>query len=109
MNTTELVIEMRPEKNSGPLGIWTHDLCGPLPAVSSRSVLPSKLLPVVGDVIVSGNPFSFGPISLVISHSAMFLSIATPVEKGFIGFYGELVIQKAPAMASAFSLFNSIA
>lgn len=53
-------------------------------------------------------PFSFGPISLVISHSAVFLSIATPVEKGFIGFYGELVIQKAPAMASAFSLFNSI-
>ena len=27
MNTTELVIEIRPEKNSGPYGIWTHDLC----------------------------------------------------------------------------------
>ena len=26
MNTTELVVEMRPEKNSGPYGIWTHDL-----------------------------------------------------------------------------------
>ena len=27
MNTTELVVEMRPEKNSGPYCIWTHDLC----------------------------------------------------------------------------------
>ena len=27
MNTTELVVEIRPEKNSGPYGIWTHDLC----------------------------------------------------------------------------------
>ena len=26
MNTTEVVVEMRPEKNSGPYGIWTHDL-----------------------------------------------------------------------------------
>ena len=26
MNTTELVVEMRTEKNSGPYGIWTHDL-----------------------------------------------------------------------------------
>ena len=27
MNTTELVAEIRLEKNSGPNGIWTHDLC----------------------------------------------------------------------------------
>ena len=27
MNTTELEVEMRPEKNSGSNGIWTHDLC----------------------------------------------------------------------------------
>ena len=27
MNTTELVVELRSEKNSGPHGIWTHDLC----------------------------------------------------------------------------------
>ena len=27
MNTTELVVEMRPEKNSGANGIWTHDFC----------------------------------------------------------------------------------
>ena len=27
MNTTELVAEMRPEKNSGLYRIWTHDLC----------------------------------------------------------------------------------
>ena len=27
MNTTELVLEMRPEKNSGKYGIWTHNLC----------------------------------------------------------------------------------
>ena len=27
MNTTKLVVEMRPEKNFGPYGIWTHDLC----------------------------------------------------------------------------------
>ena len=26
-NTTELVVEIGPEKNSGPYGIWTHDLC----------------------------------------------------------------------------------
>ena len=26
MNTTELVVEIRPEKSSGPNGIWTHDL-----------------------------------------------------------------------------------
>ena len=26
MNTTELVVEIRPEKNSGSYGIWTHDL-----------------------------------------------------------------------------------
>ena len=25
--TTELVVEIRPEKNSGQYGIWTHDLC----------------------------------------------------------------------------------
>ena len=27
MNTTKLVVEIRPEKNSGPCGIWTHCLC----------------------------------------------------------------------------------
>ena len=27
MNTTELVLEIRPEKNSGKYGIWTHNLC----------------------------------------------------------------------------------
>ena len=27
MNTVELVAEIRPEKNSGPYGIWTYDLC----------------------------------------------------------------------------------
>ena len=27
MNTTELVIKIRPGKNSGPYGIWIHDLC----------------------------------------------------------------------------------
>ena len=27
MNTTELVVEISPEKNSGSYGIWTHDLC----------------------------------------------------------------------------------
>ena len=27
MNTIELVVEIRPEKNSGQNGIWTHDLC----------------------------------------------------------------------------------
>ena len=27
INTTELVVERRPEKNSGPYRIWTHDLC----------------------------------------------------------------------------------
>ena len=26
MNTTELVVKIRPEKNSGPHGNWTHDL-----------------------------------------------------------------------------------
>ena len=26
-NTTELVVEVRPEKNSGSNGIGTHDLC----------------------------------------------------------------------------------
>ena len=35
MNTTELVIEIRPEKNSGLYGIWTHGLwryrCSALP------------------------------------------------------------------------------
>ena len=28
MNTTELVVEIRPEKNSGLYRIWTHDLSG---------------------------------------------------------------------------------
>ena len=27
MNTTELVLQIKPEKNSDPYGIWTHDLC----------------------------------------------------------------------------------
>ena len=27
MNTTELVVEIGPEKNSGSYEIWTHDLC----------------------------------------------------------------------------------
>ena len=27
MNTTELVVEIEPEKNSGSYGIWTQDLC----------------------------------------------------------------------------------
>ena len=26
MNTTILVVKIRPEKNPGPYGIWTHDL-----------------------------------------------------------------------------------
>ena len=28
MNTTELVVGIRPEKDLGSYGIWTHDLCG---------------------------------------------------------------------------------
>ena len=27
MNTNELVVEIRPEKNSGLYRIWTYDLC----------------------------------------------------------------------------------
>ena len=27
MNTTQLIVKIRPEKNSGPKGIWTHHLC----------------------------------------------------------------------------------
>ena len=27
MNTSEPEVEIGPEKNSGPYGIWTHDLC----------------------------------------------------------------------------------
>ena len=27
MNIIDLVVEIRPEKNSGPYGIWTFDLC----------------------------------------------------------------------------------
>ena len=27
MNITELVVEIKPERNSGLYGIWTHDLC----------------------------------------------------------------------------------
>ena len=27
MNTTELVVEIRTEKDSGPYGIWIHNLC----------------------------------------------------------------------------------
>ena len=27
MNTTELVVEIKPEKYSGLYGIWTHDIC----------------------------------------------------------------------------------
>ena len=27
MNTTQAVVKIRPEKNSGLYGIWTHDLC----------------------------------------------------------------------------------
>ena len=27
MNTTQIVVKRRPEKNSGLYGIWTHDLC----------------------------------------------------------------------------------
>ena len=27
MNTSELVVEMRLEKNSGANGIWIHDFC----------------------------------------------------------------------------------
>ena len=26
MNTTEIVVEIRPEKDSGPYGIWIHNL-----------------------------------------------------------------------------------
>ena len=27
MNTTKLLVEIRLQKNSGPYGVWTHDLC----------------------------------------------------------------------------------
>ena len=27
MNTTELIVEIRPEQSSGPYGMRTHDLC----------------------------------------------------------------------------------
>ena len=27
MNTTELALQIKPEKNSDPYGTWTHDLC----------------------------------------------------------------------------------
>ena len=32
-NTTELVVEIRPEKNSGLYRIWIHDLCTSIPEV----------------------------------------------------------------------------
>ena len=35
MNTTELVVEIRLEKNSGPYGVWTHDLCNTGRLISS--------------------------------------------------------------------------
>ena len=41
MSTTWAVVKIRPEKNSGLYGIWTHDLCdtgaGPSALVSQRS------------------------------------------------------------------------
>ena len=37
MNTTELVVEISPEKNSGSYGIWTHDLCDTGAALYQRS------------------------------------------------------------------------
>ena len=30
MNTTSAVVKVKPEKKSGLLGIWTHDLCEPV-------------------------------------------------------------------------------
>ena len=36
MNTTELVVKIRPEKDSGPYGIWTHDL--PWPPMTSHDL-----------------------------------------------------------------------
>ena len=63
MTTTELVVEMRPEKNSGPYGIWTHDLCGTSAALyqlsqqanwklvlMSDSNKPSKWWMMTGDI-----------------------------------------------------------
>ena len=41
MNTAELVVEIRPEKNSGPYGIWTHDLYD---TADTCSALPTRLL-----------------------------------------------------------------
>ena len=37
MNTTELVIEIRPKKNSGLYGIWTYDLCDTSAALYQQS------------------------------------------------------------------------
>ena len=43
INTTELVVEMRPEKNSGPYEIWTHDLCDTGAATSSAVFITARI------------------------------------------------------------------
>lgn len=35
MNTTELIVEIRLEKNSGPYRVWTHNLCNTGRLISS--------------------------------------------------------------------------
>ena len=42
MNNTELVVEIKPEKNSGPYGIWTHDLWIPVQRFSIAEVMGSN-------------------------------------------------------------------
>ena len=43
INTTELVVEIRPEKNSGPYGIWTHDHCDTGAATSSVVFITARI------------------------------------------------------------------
>ena len=42
MNTFRAVVKIRPEKNSGPYGIWTHDLCDTGAVLYQLSYVGSK-------------------------------------------------------------------
>ena len=68
MNTTELVVELRSEKNSGPHGIWTHDLCDTGEALHQQLELTSQL--ALGTDRKARSPSNFN-LDLIVTNKFM--------------------------------------
>ena len=70
MNTTWAVVKIRPKTNSGPYGIWTHDLCDIGAALYQLSKQANRGLVIV---MFSNKPWSDESVTVNVPKSYMWM------------------------------------